>query len=136
MLTLNPHINFNGNAEQAFLFYQSIFGGEFAAVIRFKDLQNDNFKVVEHEADKIMHIELPIGDTFLMGNDVPEILGKTNENRSKIVIRTDTKDEAVHIFNHLSEEGTIEVPIGDSPWDSCFGMLRDKYGIEWIIEFK
>ena len=80
MAKINPHINFNGNAEEAFTFYKSVFGGEFAMVMRFSALSSPEFPVAEHEANKIMHIALPIGTSVLMGNDVPEILGKTNEN--------------------------------------------------------
>jgi len=138
MARINPHINFNGNAEEAFNFYKSVFGGAFAKIIRFKDLAIPEFSVSEKEADKIMHIALPIGKSnMLMANDVPEIMGKTNENenRSKIVISADSKEEADKLFNGLSVGGQIEGPIGDSPWGSYFGCFRDKYGIEWIVEF-
>ncbi len=72
-----------------------------------------------------------------MGNDVPEFLGKVNENenRSKIAITAATKEEADKLFNGLSAGGTIEVPIADSPWGSYFGMFRDKYGIEWMVDY-
>lgn len=138
MASINPHINFNGNAEEAFKFYQSVFGGEFSRIIRFKDLASEEFPVAEHEANKIMHIALPIGKSILMANDVPEILGRTNENenRSKIVIAAETKEEADKLFNGLSVGGQIEMPIMDSPWGTYFGMFRDKYGIEWMVEFK
>lgn len=137
MARINPHINFNGNAEEAFTFYKSVFGGEFAAVVRFRDMANDDFRVAEKEENKIMHIALPIGGNLLMGNDVPEILGKTNENenRSKIVINADSKEEADKLFNGLSAGGQVEMPIGDSPWGTYFGMFRDKYGIEWMVDF-
>ena len=138
MAHINPHINFNGNAEEAFTFYKSVFGGEFANIIRFKDLASGGFKVSEKEENKIMHIALPIGKgSVLMGNDVPEIMGRTNENenRSKIVISAESKEEADKLFNGLSAGGEIEGPIGDSPWGSYFGCFRDKYGIEWIVEF-
>lgn len=137
MASINPHINFNGNAEEAFQFYQSVFGGAFSRIIRFKDLASEEFPVAEHEANKIMHIALPIGKTVLMANDVPEILGRTNEdeNRSKIVIAAETKEEADKLFNGLSVGGQIEMPIMDSPWGTYFGMFRDKYGIEWMVEF-
>lgn len=137
MASIHPHINFNGNAEEAFLFYQSVFGGTFTKVVRFKDLASDDFQVPEHEANKIMHIELPIGNSLLMANDVPEIFGRTNENenRSKIVIHAESKAEADQIFNGLSVGGNVEMPISDSPWGTYFGMFRDKYGIEWIVEF-
>jgi len=138
MALINPHINFNGNAEEAFTFYKSVFGGEFAKVIRFKDLANPEFPLAEKEENKIMHIALPIGKTnVLMGNDVPEFLGKVNENenRSKISISTESKEEADKLFNGLSAGGKIEMPISDSPWGSYFGMFRDKYGIEWMVDF-
>ena len=137
MALINPHINFNGNAEEAFTFYKSIFGGEFAKIMRFKDLASPEFPVAENEANKIMHIALPIGKNILMANDVPEILGKTNENehRSKISISAESKEEADKLFNGLSAGGQIEMPIADSPWGTYFAMFRDKYGIEWMVDF-
>ena len=138
MALINPHVNFNGNAEEAFIFYKSVFGGEFAKIIRFKDLASPEFRVAEKEENKIMHIALPIGkSSMLMANDVPEIMGRTNENenRSKIVISAESKEEADKLFNGLSVGGQIEGPIGDAPWGSYFGCFRDKYGIEWIVEF-
>jgi PhnB protein len=137
MALINPYINFNGNAEEAFNFYKSIFGGEFAKVMRFKDLSNPEFPVAENEANKIMHIALPIGKNVLMANDVPESMGQVNENenRSKISISAESREEADKLFNGLSAGGTIEMPISDSPWGSYFGMFRDKYGIEWMVDF-
>lgn len=137
MAQINPHINFNGNAEEAFSFYKSVFGGEFAKIMRFKDLSVAGFEVSDKEANKIMHIALPIGKNILMANDVPERMGRTNEqeNRSKIVISAESKEEADKLFNGLSAGGQIEVPIADSPWGSYFGMFRDKYGIEWMVDF-
>jgi PhnB protein len=135
-MTINPWINFNGNAEEAFTFYKSVFGGEFAKVIRFKDLASS--EVTEAEKDKIMLITLPIGKSnVLTANDIPEIMGRVNENenRSKISIGTESKEEADKLFNGLSAGGEVEGPMGDGPWGTYFGMLRDKYGIEWIIEF-
>ena len=139
MAQINPHINFNGNAEEAFNFYKSVFGGEFTAIMRFRDLPKDmSGAFAESEANKIMHIALPIGKhDVLMANDVPESMGRVNENenRSKISIRTESKEEADRIFHGLSAGGQIEAPIGDSPWGPYFGMFRDKYGIEWMVEF-
>ncbi len=137
MALINPYINFNGNAEEAFTFYKSVFGGEFSKIIRFKELSSPGFPVSENEANKIMHIALPIGNSTLMANDVPEILGRVNENenRSKISISTESREEADKLFNGLSSGGEIEMPISDSPWGSYFGMFKDKYGIEWTVEF-
>ena len=137
MALINPHINFNGNAEEAFTFYKSVFGGEFAKIIRFKDISSAEFPVSENEANKIMHIALPIGKNFLIANDVPESMGRTNENEniSKISISAESKEEAVLLFNGLSVGGQIEVPFEESFGSSYFGMFRDKYGIEWIVDF-
>ncbi|MHB1179398.1 MAG: VOC family protein [Daejeonella sp.] len=137
MAQINPYINFNGNAEEAFTFYKSVFGGEFAKIMRFKDISSPEFPVTENDANKIMHIALPIGKNILMANDVPESMGLTNENenRSKISISAENKEEADKLYNGLSVGGQIEAPIGDSPWGSYFGMFRDKYGIEWMVDF-
>lgn len=138
MPTLNPWINFNGNAEKAFAFYRSVFGGEFTKIVRFKDLASEYFVVPEHEAEKIMYIALPVGEhAVLIGNDVPEVMGRVNEseNRSKISVRVENKEKAEHIFQGLSVGGNVEGPMGDGPWGSYAGMLRDQFGIEWIIEY-
>jgi PhnB protein len=137
MAQINPHINFNGNAEEAFTFYKSVFGGDFVTVMRFKDLSSPGFTPSEKDANKIMHIALPIGGNILMGNDVPEHMGRTNENenRSKIAITANSREEADKLYNGLSQGGQVEMPIGDSPWGSYFAMFRDKYGIEWMVDF-
>ena len=138
MNTINPWINFNGNAEEAFTFYRSVFGGEFSKVIRFKDLASAEFSVAEKEANKIMTIALPIGKhNVLLGNDVPEFMGRVNEreHRSKISVSAESREEADKIFAGLSAGGDVEGPIGDSPWGTYAGMFRDKFGIEWIVEF-
>ena len=137
MALINPHINFNGNAEEAFNFYKSVFGGEFAVLVRFKEMSNPEFTLSENEANKIMHIALPIGRNLLMANDIPEFMGKVNENenRSKISISTESREEADKLFIGLSAGGNVEMPIGDSPWGTYFAMFRDKFGIEWMVEF-
>jgi len=137
MPQINPHINFNGNAEEAFTFYRSVFGGEFATILRFREMSGPGFQVSEKEAVKIMHIALPIGKNVLMANDVPESMGRTNENenRSKISVSAESREEADRLFNGLSAGGQIEMSMGESPWGSYFGMFRDKYGIEWMVDF-
>lgn len=137
MATISPYINFNGNAEEAFNFYKSVFGGEFVSVVRFKDLKSAEFPVPEEDADKIMRIILPIGGNTLIANDVPESLGPVseNENRSKISVHAESRAEAEKIFAGLSAGGAVEMPLGDSPWGTSFAMFRDKFGIEWTVEF-
>jgi len=140
MRTIHPWINFNGNAEEAFTFYKSVFGGEFAKIVRFKDLSGAEFPMAmaENDANKIMYIALPIGKhNVLIANDIPSFMGRVNENenRSKILVNAESREEADKIFNRLSVDGDVEGPIGDSPWGTYAGMFRDKYGIEWIVEF-
>ena len=138
MKTINPWINFNGNAEEAFVFYKSVFGGDFTKVLRFKDLASPEFAVDAKEENKIMLIALPIGkNNTLFANDVPEMMGRVseNENRSKILVGAESKEEADRLFSELSVGGNVEGSMGESPWGTYMGMFRDKYGIEWMIEF-
>lgn len=137
MALINPSINFNGNAEEAFNFYKSVFGWDFTKLIRLKDMASPDMPVWEEDAHKIMHIALPIGPNILIGNDVPSFMGKVNENenRSKIAISAESREEADTLFTGLSAGWSVEFPIGDSPWGSYFAMFRDKYGIEWMIDF-
>lgn len=138
MASINPYLHFNGNAEEAFTFYKSVFGGEFITMIRFKDMHFEGAPNNAKEAEKIMHVALPIGKhNVLMGSDTPEQLGKHNEmeTRSKISIGAESKEEADKLFNGLSQGGQVEMPIADSPWGSYFGMFRDKFGIEWMVDF-
>ncbi len=138
MTTIHPWINFNGNAEEAFAFYKSVFGGEFRKIVRFKDIASAEFQVPEKEENKIMQISLPIGaNTLLVANDVPEIMGRVNEreNRSKILVTAESKEEADRLFTGLSAGGEVEGAMGEGPYGTYMGMFRDKYGIEWIIEF-
>ena len=138
MTTINRWINFNGNAGEAFNFYKCVFGGEFAKIIRFKDLASVEFPVPEKEENKIMYIALPISNgNVLIANDVPDFMGPVNEheNRSKILINTGSREEGEKLFSGLSVGGEVEGPMGDSPWGTYAGMFRDKYGIEWLIEF-
>ena len=139
MASIHPHIHYNGNAEAAFTFYKSVFGGSFSKLMRFKELSTEGFQFPEEELEKIMHIALPIGGgTILMGSDVPTMLGTVNENehRSKITVRAESKEEADALFNGLSVNGTVEFPMGDSPWGSYFGAFRDQYGVEWMIDYE
>jgi PhnB protein len=136
MPTINPYINFNGNALEAFEFYRSVFGGEFGKIVRFKDL-GAGPHLSEADAEKILRISLPIGPTVLLANDVPSMMGPVNEreNRSKIAVVAESKEEAERIFNGLSAGGEVEMPMDQSPWGTFFAMFRDKYGIEWTVEF-
>ena len=138
MAQINPHINFNGNAEEAFTFYKSVFGGEFTKIIRFKDLpSNPDFPIPASEANKLMHIAQPIGQGFLFANDILEMMGRVdeNENRSKITITAESLEEARKVYNGLSLGGQVEMPMEENPDGTYFAMFRDKFGIEWMIKF-
>jgi PhnB protein len=137
MARINPHINFNGNAEEAFTFYKSVFGGEFSKVVRFRDISSPEYPVPQAEENKIMYIALPIGGSVLMANDIPEMMGKVSEeeNRSKISVRAESKEEAGHLFYGLSAGGQVEMPLEENPDGTYFAMFRDKFGIEWMIKF-
>ncbi len=136
-MKINPHINFNGNAFEAFTFYKSVFGGEFDRVMRLADLASDDFPIDTADAQNILYISLPIGTNKLIGNDVPSAMGPVNEreNRSKISLSSSSREEATKIYDGLSQGGEIEMPLADSPWGTYFAMFRDRYGIEWMIEF-
>lgn len=138
MTTINPWINFNGNAYEAFSFYKNVFGGEFKKTVQFKDIASEAYPVSAEEGEKYLKIVLPIGNgSELIGNDVPSLMGKTNEreNRSKIVVNADNKESCEKIFIGLSQDGEVEIPFQIDESGSCFAMFRDKYGIEWVIEF-
>mgnify|MGYP001569684060 CR=1 FL=1 len=137
MITINPYLNFNGNTEEAFNFYKSIFGGEFAMLQRFKDMP-DAGNISESDGNKIMHVALPIGKgNILMATDALESLGQTltTGNNFYISITTESKEEADKIYTALSEGGKIEMPLQKTFWGAYFGMFTDKFGIQWMVNY-
>jgi PhnB protein len=135
---LSPYLNFPGNCEEAFNFYKSVFGGEFRAIHRFKDMQIPGAPPTPKEAEnKIMHMSLPIGDNFLMGSDAPKEMGfKLNAgNNNYICISPSSKEEATNFFNQLSKGGEVEMPIADQVWGDYFGSFKDKFGVMWMINY-
>lgn len=138
MAHIHPYIHFNGNAEEAFTFYQSVFGGTFSKLMRYKDLPGSDYQIPESDANRIMHIALPIGNnTVLMGSDVLSVMGQVteNDNRNTISLSAESRDEADKLFNGLSEGGKIEMPMVKGPLGSYFGMFADKYGVQWMVDF-
>ncbi len=137
MATLNPYLNFAGNAEEAFNFYKSVFGGEFITVQRFKDTPEAG-RVQANEKDKIMHIALPIGKgNVLMATDALESMGHklTVGNNFHITIQPESKAEAEKLFKGLSAGGKVTQPLQDAFWGAYFGMLTDKFGIQWMVNY-
>ena len=138
MAAINPYIHFNGNAEEAFTFYKSVFGGEFANISRYRDISSEQYPIPEHDKNSIMHIALPIGKTgVLMASDVMQAMGKVNEtdNRYTVSIIAESKEEADKLFNGLSEGGKIEMPLFDGPSGNYFGMFADKFAVQWMVNY-
>jgi PhnB protein len=136
MTTVNAYLTFEGNCEEAFNFYKSVFGGEFTYVGRFKEMPSENPLPAE-DAEKIMHMSLPIGTTVLMGSDTAgEWGGQTIVGTNiSLSINTDSKNEADRLFNGLSKGGKVTMPMDKTFWGSYFGMFLDKFGINWMISF-
>ena len=137
MATFNPYLNFPGNTEEAFGFYKSIFGGEFVSLQRFKETP-EAARVSASEAEKIMHVSLPIGKgNMLMGTDALESMGHklTAGNNFYIAIEADSKEQAAEYFDHLAEGGKQEMPLADTFWGAYFGMVSDKFGTRWMINY-
>lgn len=138
MAQVNPYLIFNGNCEEAFLFYQSVFGGEFPYMGKFKDMPTDDNcpPVSEEEADRVMHVSLPIGDTVLMGSDSTAQSGAvTVGNNISVSINTASRAEADTIFNGLAAGGNAFMPMTNTFLGAYFGMLVDKFGINWMVNF-
>ncbi len=141
MKSVNPYLNFNGNTEEAFNFYKSIFGGEFQAIQRLSDMPADEGlpPMPASGKNKIIHISLPLGKgNVLMGSDVFEAFGheKVQGNNVHLSLVAETKEEADKIFKALSADGgKITMPLADQFWGSYYGMLTDKFGIQWMMSF-
>ena len=138
MATVNPYLTFNGTCEEAFNFYKSIFGGEFIQIARFKDMPaSPGHELPAGAGEKIMHVSLPISkETILMGSDANPGMGEVKVGQHiSLSIGAATKDEASKIFNGLAAGGKITMPIGDMFWGAYFGMLIDKFGFIWMVNY-
>ena len=139
MASINPYLIFNGNCEEAFLFYQSVFGGEFPYIGRFNDMPpaDGNPVLSEEDGNRIMHVTLPISDGYvLMGSDSNSASGEVTfgENVS-LSINAKSKEEADKLFNGLSAGGSVTMPMNQTFWGAYFGMFTDKFGIHWMVNF-
>ncbi len=138
--TINVYLTFDGNCKEAFDHYKSIFGGEFQQVSTFAEMppQEGIPPVKDEEKDKIMHVSLPVSkETLLMGSDTGGEWAKgfKQGNNFSISVNTGEKEEANRIFNALSSGGQVMMPMGKTFWGSYFGMLTDKFGINWMVSF-
>jgi PhnB protein len=138
MKSINPYLNFNGNCEEAFRFYKSVFGGELVGIVRFKDMKNKMGLTDEEKLNKIANIALPIGkDTLLMGDDGPAVFDQTfpkNSNFS-ICLEADGPAEAEELFKALSDDGEIKMPLQQTEWAEKFGMCTDRFSVRWMINY-
>jgi PhnB protein len=138
MTKLHSYLNFAGNAEEAFNFYQSVFGGEFSSLVRFKDLPGEGVNLPKEDGDKIMHIGLPIGNgEVLMASDTLPSLGQelVQGNNIYVSVHPETREEADRLFNGLSNGGDIEMPIADQVWGDYYGSFKDKFGVMWMVNY-
>ena len=136
MAIINPYLNFDGNTEEAFKFYKSVFGGEFTVLQRFKD--TDEGHIPASDQEKIMHISLPIGkENMLMGTDIAPAKSDNlcKGNNFHLSFKADSEEEGMRLFEALSEGGKITMPLYETTWGAMFGMLTDKFGIQWMINF-
>lgn len=139
MATISTYLNFNGNCEEAFTFYKSVFGGEFSYIGRFGEMpEGDGYKVPETDKNKIMHIGLPIGNTILFGSDTGGDWAPTfvQGNNFSISINPVSKEEADLLFDGLSTGGKVTMPMEETFWGAYFGMLTDQFGINWMVNFE
>ncbi len=139
MKSVNPYLNFNGNAEEAFNFYRSVFGGEFPMILRFKDFGGDEMGVPKEDESKIAHIALPLGrDNMLMATDALESLGQslTVGNNFYIMIGAESAEEAEQLFEALSDGGKVEMPLQQTEWAEKYGMCTDRFGVQWMISYE
>jgi PhnB protein len=140
MALVNVYLNFNGNCEEAFLFYKSVLGGEFAYLGRFKDMPpQEGMPAMSAEmGNKIMHVSLPVSkETMLMGSDTggewaPSFV---QGNNFSISINAETKEEADRLFYGLSNDGKVTMPLDNTFWGDYFGMWTDKFGVNWMVSF-
>ncbi|MDP2666706.1 MAG: VOC family protein [Candidatus Diapherotrites archaeon] len=139
MIQVNAYLNFAGNTEDAFRFYQSVFGGELTPVVRFKDMPMEGVTISKEDENKVMHVGLSIGQGhMLMATDVLESLGQKliKGNNIHLSIHPDSKEEADRLFHALSQGGKIEMPIADQPWGDYYGSLQDQFSIQWLVNYR
>lgn len=138
MKFVSPYLNFNGNAEQAFDFYRSVFGGEFTGLVRFRDFPEGSMEISDDDLDKIAHISLPLaGDVSLMASDVfgPQAEAFRQGNSVYIYVEADSAEEADRFFSALSDDGQMEMPLQATSWAEKYGSCVDRFGVKWMISY-
>ena len=133
MTKLNPYLSFNGNAEEAFNFYKSVFGGDFAAIMRWGDNPGACEQFPDLDKNSIMHVSLAVGDSIIMASDSP--MDYKEGTNFSVAIAPDNREEADRLFGGLSEGGNVTCPMQDMFWGDYFGSFTDKFGIPWLINY-
>jgi len=139
MATANIYLTFNGNCEEAFKFYKSVFGGEFPYIGRYSDMPQDSGICPPGDLNKVMHISLPISsETVIMGCDAGETPDNpfVQGNNFAISVNTASREEADCIFCGLAASGDVTMPLDTTFWGAYFGMLTDKFGINWMVSYE
>jgi len=133
-----PYLYFAGNAEEAFEFYRSVFGGEYLGVLRYRDFADNSMNVAEEDLDRIANIALPLGEgTMLMasdavGPDAQELVVGTNVY---IMLETDSAEETEQLYTRLAEGGSIALPLQRTEWAEKYGILVDRFGVRWMLNY-
>lgn len=138
MARLDTYLNFQGNTEEAFEFYRSVFGGEFTSVMRFGEMPGcDEMEISEEDKGKIMHISLPVGNAILMATDSLESMGQKLEfgNNTHLSFSPDSREEADRVFAALADGGKVHMPLDDMFWGDYWGSLTDRFGVNWMVNF-
>lgn len=137
-MKVNAYLNFEGNCEEAFNFYKSIFGGEFVGISKFKDVppsSSEGMNLTEEDKERIMHVALKVGDNMLMGSDCPSSMKVKFGDSISISVHPESEEEAKEIFDKLSEDGKVVMPLEKTFWNAYFGMCVDKFGIPWMVNY-
>ena len=139
----HPYLNFNGNTEEAFNFYKSVFGGEFETLQRFSDLPPgqpgpDPAQMTPEAANRVMHVSLPLGpDLTLMGSDIPSGMDGAHApgNNISISLAPDSLAEAERLYHELSQGGQVTMEFQKMFWGDHFGSFIDKFAIPWMVNY-
>ncbi|WP_228851739.1 VOC family protein [Aegicerativicinus sediminis] len=139
MTTVNPYLLFNGNCEEAFNHYKKIFKREFLQISKYSDMPavDNALPIPDDKKHWIMHVALPLDNgNIIMGSDRhPTFNNLAFGENCKLSISVDTKDEANRLFDGLSLNGSVEMPMEDTFWGDYFGMCTDQFGVEWMVSF-
>jgi PhnB protein len=135
--SVNIYLYFQGNTEEAFTYYQSIFGGDFSGLIRFRDFPDNPMRIPDHELDKIAHVSLPLGEgQVLQGTDIVSSLPPlTIGNNFCITIEAESGAAADSLFDALSDGGRVEDPLQPTEWAEKYGICADRFGVHWMVMY-